>query len=253
MNSITAPVYSRLEPLHVKSENKPNEEGPNDFIRLSQNPTVGELEAILRNRPSNQLRRALKTYLGDYNLNVGTTILSIAIQKKALPLIQKVLELQPKLAKQGSGGCKGVTLVDNSVPYILQAAESDDPVFALNAVKMLLESGASVNAADLVGCSPLAASAIRNSHSRLTHFLMSNGGVVYTKYLYYAAENDGRTDQRRFESIKAKREKIISTIELIVHVERFLNEGTLCCKSIHSMNVIWPEPVRRNIVGYILS
>ncbi len=128
---------------------------------LSDNPTVEELDKLCEEIPTYELQRGGRC---------GWTALAVAIEKQAFPLIQAILDKDPRLVNASWDICS---------PYIVHAASMTDPEFALKLVKEFVKRGADVNLADPDGWTALFNSSAKKTHSEVTKFLLKQGAVIY--------------------------------------------------------------------------
>lgn len=131
---------------------------------LAEDPTVEKLDELLQGMP-------------DYDLSAGGrcgwTALAVAIDEKSLPLIRRILDLDPRLL---NAVCRKDTV---GLTPLARIAHSDDPDFAIEATKELISRGADVNLANEDGINPLFLSTLHATKERLTTFLYLNGGVIF--------------------------------------------------------------------------
>jgi hypothetical protein len=125
---------------------------------LDRTPTVEKLNELMARYP----RFDLAT-LGRCKHNS----LGIAVSKRALPLVQAILDKDPSLVDKQAQGAETVTC-------LAYAAALGD----LNVVEAFVSRGAKVNLANHSGITPLFQAA-RHGHTLVTQFLLAEGGVIY--------------------------------------------------------------------------
>lgn len=112
-----------------------------------------------------------------YDLSTGGrndwTVLVVAIHERALPVIQRVLDLNPRLLN-------ATCFADRyTLPPLTLVAGSDDPEFAMAASREMIERGADVNLASREGETPLFNAARFADRPELIQFLLGHGGVIF--------------------------------------------------------------------------
>jgi|GEM_PF-3899557 len=109
-------------------------------------------------------------------------VLALAIDQHAVPLIHKILDLDPTLMNRCSQG-------ERSVTYTSMAAET-----SVEILKIFYERGADINCPGGLGKTPLLCSLRYIKHIEATKFLLVRGGILYTRAfdLLHQIQNERR-------------------------------------------------------------
>lgn len=166
----------------------------------------------LRASPTPERLDELLTEFPDYKLHTrsmyGWTALAVAIDNKAMPLIQHILNKAPELVNAAWHDCEE--------PYIVTAT------FDLHILKEFISRGAKVNLADPTGSTALSAAACDAERLHIAKYLLQHGGIIYNQERDSVLESPHSEEEDKTEYREQPR-IIDAALTLILGENMFLN------------------------------
>ncbi|NGX64101.1 MAG: hypothetical protein KR126chlam6_01526, partial [Candidatus Anoxychlamydiales bacterium] len=137
---------------------------------------------------------------------------------------------------------------DSNLPYIVHAAGSPDPEFALNVVKELVKRGADVNLSDSSGWSALFRSSLENTHIKVTKFLLKKGAIIYEQAREYIFCDPEHYSNELKEDVQRQPGNLARAINEIVSINMFRNGVLSKGESVISC---LPAEIREHICSFL--